>query len=878
MCALCSVQKRVRAIAMMLPWLVIPLIGLWALSQLLPTPFQFEITSPRLACMAVLLITLLWYEVVMPQLSAWTVRRNAWLREKKRWEVIELQKLKNLATRRCRNCLTAYRDQNPGGGRFMCSYCGHFSKRPVLDLPVSPRMSSLSSGIQKDLVGKSGNALHAKSWSDNSWICNGHSNIENANLIGEFSHVKSVYWRKEEGVVCGVKDSCMTEKSYSHVVVFACKLFSSSLSNAWWVWGKIFQVGLLDNGVSADEQHRGNQTRSENGVNFQESKSDKARRKAEEKRQARLEKAQLEEEERKQREEVARLVEERRKLRDISEKDLVKRLGPVKERQKKEAEKKRRERKKERDRGSCKSNSDVEDLERKAKENDRKMEPERKGDTDRRSGMDSGKDYNIEPTLSKGVTASYSKVNTGTRYLDRVRGTFFSSSKAFSRGSLFGRGAPNHTSVLKENRFGASLCHSQTHGNRKGTSHSDHSIGCVSSNGSDMHNHKPVFSDPPYTTTPKKSWGQLFSRSSTVVPCATSNVISRPHTKDPLDNQKPFPSQSFDNPLDFGLPSPFTLSAFPNVSINTSSGFESATEYIVSLPVGLPQKLLPEEQELFEDPCYVPDPLSLLGPVSESLDNFQLDIGSGFGNSKTFEKPFGLRSISAPCEVIRPSPIESPSSRLRVNDDRHTNSSWHLNCQKALNMNASGVDDSLSSNEKGTWQMWNSPPLVQEGIIGGSLNWLFSDDLINEENVHQSSLQSMGLLLSNNDPVVSGTNSPVKAISRNSQSSGDVTSPLRTPVEHDLWLDKTFFPPLSDNHSGVTVQDEVNENELTFGRSKSLANSSPFDQSQVNSWSKNQGAAYGSGVGFSSSSATVAKPPVGGLYSNSDVQSLWSVF
>ncbi|CAM8952494.1 unnamed protein product [Rhodiola kirilowii] len=107
-------------------------------------------------------------------------------------------------------------------------------------------------------------------------------------------------------------------------------------------------------------------------------------------------------------------------------------------------------------------------------------------------------------------------------------------------------------------------------------------------------------------------------------------------------------------------------------------------------------------------------PMSLLGPVSESLDNFQLDI------------------------VIRLSPIESPSSRLRVNDDRHTNSSWHLNCQKALNMNASGVDDSL-------------------------------------KNVHQSSLQSMGLLLSNNDPVVSGTNSPVKAISRNSQSGGDVT-------------------------------------------------------------------------------------------------------
>ncbi|CAM8955242.1 unnamed protein product [Rhodiola kirilowii] len=90
--------------------------------------------------------------------------------------------------------------------------------------------------------------------------------------------------------------------------------------------------------------------------------------------------------------------------------------------------------------------------------------------------------------------------------------------------------------------------------------------------------------------------------------------------------------------------------------------------------------------------------------------------------------PYPISTSNITCPIIRPSPIESPSSRLRVNDDRHTNSSWHLNCQKALNMNASGVDDSLSSNEKGTWQMWNSPPLVQEGIIGGSLNWLFSHE------------------------------------------------------------------------------------------------------------------------------------------------------
>ncbi|GLT32409.1 hypothetical protein SLA2020_070790 [Shorea laevis] len=87
MCLLCVIQKWSRRVATMLPWLVIPLIGLWvALSQLLPPAFRFEITSTRLACVFVLLVTLFWYEVLMPQLSAGRVRRNARLREKKRFE------------------------------------------------------------------------------------------------------------------------------------------------------------------------------------------------------------------------------------------------------------------------------------------------------------------------------------------------------------------------------------------------------------------------------------------------------------------------------------------------------------------------------------------------------------------------------------------------------------------------------------------------------------------------------------------------------------------------------------------------------------------------------------------------------------------------
>ena len=134
MCILCAVQRWSRRVATMLPWLVLPLILLWALSQLLPAAYRFEVTSPRLACVSVLLLTLFWYEILLPRLSLWRARRSARLREERRTHALELQKLRKTATRRCRNCNNPYRDQNPGGGKFMCSYCGHVSKRPVLDL------------------------------------------------------------------------------------------------------------------------------------------------------------------------------------------------------------------------------------------------------------------------------------------------------------------------------------------------------------------------------------------------------------------------------------------------------------------------------------------------------------------------------------------------------------------------------------------------------------------------------------------------------------------------------------------------------------------------------------------------------------------------
>lgn len=342
-----------------------------------------------------------------------------------------MQKLRKTATRRCRNCLTPYKDQNPSGGKFMCSYCGHVSRRPVLDLPVPPGLGFSNSGMLKDLVGKSGKMLNGKVWSDNGWTC-GQDWLENSNWVsGSFSE-KSSYWQ-ENGVrfFCG-DDDCLEESSYSRVVIFTCKILKAFYMSIGWVWRKMTHVRSARDDSLSDAEHKDMLSKQdENGANLQESKGEKARRKAEEKRQARLEREQLEEEERKQREEVARLVEERRKLRDekvVAEKDHSKGSTAAREKDiKKEAERKRQDRRKEKDKGSSKSNSDAEELEKRAgKESERKWEFDRKSETDRWESQ-SAKAHGIEMAHGSKVASAnnHSPGNNGTRYLDRVRGTFF---------------------------------------------------------------------------------------------------------------------------------------------------------------------------------------------------------------------------------------------------------------------------------------------------------------------------------------------------------------------------------------------------------------------------------------------------------------------
>lgn len=899
MCILCVIQKWSRRVATMLPWLVIPLIGLWALSQLLPPAFRFEITSPRLACVFVLLVTLFWYEILMPQLSAWRVRRNARLRERKRFEAIELQKLRKTATRRCRNCLTPYRDQNPGGGRFMCSYCGHISKRPVLDLPVPAGLGISNSGIIKDLVGKGGKILNGKIWSDNGWMC-GQDWLENGHWAGGSFQGKPSHWRRSNGGFFGGDENCLAEKSYSGVVIFACKLLTSFFLSIRWLWRKIFRVSSSGEDASSDTEHRGMlNKRGENGSNFNESRGEKARRKAEEKRQARLEKELLEEEERKQREEVARLVEERRRLRDEkmeAEKDCGK--PPFREKDsKKEAEKKRQERRKERDKGSSKSNSDAEEMERKAgKESERKRELDRKSEIDRRehqkTGTEISKAHGTEMGYGlKSVSASnFNRGNAGSRYLDRVRGTFLSSSKAFSGGSFFGRGVSNPSTILKENKPIGSGDHVQASSNRRDTCPLDRVGVKLSMTGDEKNISRPVLSEPQPRTAPKKSWQQLFIRSSTAPPSSTGNVISRPNGKSQTEvqsSQLPAYSpaiQHFDNPINFGLPSLFNLPTFPNGSTSSSSGFPSAIDPLFPRAGEGTHEFMSEDPELFEDPCYVPDPVSLLGPVSESLDNFQLDLGAGFVPDLGLERTHALKNVPVSAEVNRPSPspIVSPLSRLRISDDRHGNSSRFPGTPKTQDLHHLPMDDLSNANDKGTWQMWNSSPLGQDGlglVGGGPSGWLLPPEL-NRSNkddiVNPSSHKPMVSLFTKEDQLLSGSPPHHKVFLGNCQNGGTFSSPVSGSNDHDPWLQKTFYQPLSGNesHFSLNPQEETSQNEIIYGSTGSSSINHPFELSPSTCWSKKEWAVHGSGEEGVGNSAAV-KPHIGGLFSTPDVQPLW---
>nr|VDC62327.1 unnamed protein product [Brassica rapa] len=789
MCILCVIQKWSRQVATMLPWFVIPLIGLWALSQLLPPAFRFEITSPRLACVFVLLVTLFWYEVLMPQLSTWRVRRNARLRERARLEAIELQKLKKNATRRCRNCSTPYRDQNPGGGKFMCSYCGHISKRPVLDMPG---LEISGSGILKELVGRGGKILNGKGWSEHGCL-NRQEWCESSTLSN-----RSSYWRANGGDTFDGDENCLVENSYSGGVVFACRLLTSLFMSIRWLWRKIFRFSSVDDSSLDPEQRRLLAKQGENGSGYHESRIEKARRKAEEKRQARLEKELSEEEERKQREEVARLVEERRKLRDEAEK-CSKVVLAAKEKIIKEAEKKRQERRKERDKASSKCSSD-------GKEHDKKTgkETAQKRNVDKNDHLEHERGSNMEKRYGHGVenNSTSNDTKSGGRYFDRMKGTILSSSKAFSDSRLFGRGVTTSATSAKENKpiGSADNFHTSAHTNPPELVAVKSFLNEVETNAN-----RSVVTESMPTREPRKAWHQLFARSTSVPVSSSVSTISRPSTKPQEASQTSHVSsqvssiRTFDNPISFGLPSPFAIPVCSSGSTTCSLGFSPPTEIAFAQP---------GEDEHFEDPCYVPDPISLLGPVSKSLD-----LRAGYETGIGLAKHRAMKN-SPTCEISKPSPIESPLSKSRAADEKQAND--------------------------GSWQMWKSP-LGQTGLglVGGSANWIIPSETTraNEESgMHHVPHHITSSLFAKED-AYSHRDSP------ESDHQNSVFSPITGgPSNHDPWSQNMFFPALSGTESpfSYSVQTEsILLNSAAEYRSPTgSAQDNPFEHPSPNHWLK----------------------------------------
>lgn len=320
-----------------------------------------------------------------------------------------------------------------------------------------------------------------------------------------------------------------------------------------------------------------------------------------------------------------------------------------------------------------------------------------------------------------------------------------------------------------------------------------------------------VVTEPKPSREPRKSWHQLFARSTPVPVPSNVNTISRPSTKPQTAVQSSqVPGQvssirTFDNPISFGLPSPFTIPVYSSGSTTSSFGFSSPTEIVF---------LQPGEDERLENPCYVPDPISLLGPFSESLDLRATGYETGIG----LVKHHAMKNTPT-CEVNKPSPIESPLSR-----------SWAADEKQATD---------------GSWQMWKSP-LGQNGLglVGGSANWIIpSETRRSKEEIathHVPQHRTESLFAKEDCQLHHIAYSHMKDCLENDQRSG-VLSPVMGPTTTDPWSHKMFFPALSGIESpfSFSIQTESVLNNVAIYRSPTeSAPDNPFEHPSPNHWLK----------------------------------------
>lgn len=340
-----------------------------------------------------------------------------------------------------------------------------------------------------------------------------------------------------------------------------------------------------------------------------------------------------------------------------------------------------------------------------------------------------------------------------------------------------------------------------------------------------------VFIEPQPSIAPKKSWQQLFTRSPAVSP-PISNVISRPGGKPETEVQSAqstnhTPSvQAFYNPFNFGLPSPLTLSSFTFGPKNSNASLPLSSEGLLPQNGEPRPPLLPEESEIFEDPCYVPDPVSLLGPVSESLDNFQLD--RGFLADMESEKMPATKSINSSSEVSR---------TLRVSEERHGSSFLSPNTSVVQDLLNAPTDALRNANDAGTWQMWNSSPLGQDGLdlIDGILNPKVNR-LNREDLVHYAPQKTMASLFKNDDQVL-GT--PSLTTFTGSCQSGS-TFGTSMPGSKDGRFSSSLFGTFSggENRHILKPKEEVLQNDMIYGSHSVCHTNQPLELYSANSSAK----------------------------------------
>ena len=88
MCIVCAGSRWSRRLAGAAPWLVVPILVLWGVTQFFPKGWRIEVTSPRVLCV-ITLLSLAWYELALPRLKDFRARRKAEALERKRIQALE---------------------------------------------------------------------------------------------------------------------------------------------------------------------------------------------------------------------------------------------------------------------------------------------------------------------------------------------------------------------------------------------------------------------------------------------------------------------------------------------------------------------------------------------------------------------------------------------------------------------------------------------------------------------------------------------------------------------------------------------------------------------------------------------------------------------